>query len=274
MTKDARKPGYLHGYSAEEQERLYSQARFLEGPLYETLDFSSFQNLLEVGAGVGAQTEIILRRFPHLKVCGIDASPQQVTRAKAHLKDAIAAGRVELQQADALHIPYPDNAFDGAFCCWFLEHVAEPIGILQEIRRVLKPGGTVHCNEVLNATFFLHPYSPATLQYWFAFNDHQWQIKGDPFVGAKLGNYLLAAGYQNVATTVKSFHYDNRAPKQRAQMIEYWTRMLLSGTPSLLESKRITPELVEEMKAELGRLKNDPDAVFFYSCIQARAQVF
>jgi ubiquinone/menaquinone biosynthesis C-methylase UbiE len=274
MQKDTPKAGYLHGYSPEEQERLYAQARFLESSLYDTLDFSSFHQMLEVGMGVGAQTEIILRRFPALKVYGVDASPEQLARAKTHLKDAVAAGRVDIREADALHLPYSEDFFDGAFCCWFLEHVPEPVGILKEIRRVLKPGGTIFCNEVLNATFFLHPYSPATQQYWLSFNDHQWAIKGDPFVGGKLGNILLAAGYQNVSTAVKSFHYDNRAPKQRAQMIEYWTRMLLSGTPSLLAAKRITPEIVEEMKAELGRLKSDPDAVFFYACIQARGQVF
>lgn len=272
--KQGQRAGYLHGYSTEEQDRLYSQARFLEPFLYDTLDFAPYHKLLEVGVGVGAQTEILLRRFPNLTISGVDASEAQLRRAEKHLAAAIAAKRVELTLADATALPFQDNAFDAAFCCWFLEHVADPIAILKEARRCLKPGGTIYCNEVLNATLFLHPYSPATSQYWFAFNDHQWNLKGDPFVGAKLGNYLLDAGYQNISTIPKNFHYDNRAPKQRAQLIDYWTRMLLSGAPSLLEAKRVTPEIVVEMKNELTRLTNAPDAVFFYSCIQAKGQVF
>jgi ubiquinone/menaquinone biosynthesis C-methylase UbiE len=266
--------GYLHGYSSSEQDRLYRQARFLEPRIFEDVDFSKERSIVEVGCGVGAQTEILLERFPHLKISGIDASREQLLRAEQRLKPAITAGRVNLTQGDALKLPYPDSAFDGAFICWFLEHVESPKEALDEVHRVLTPGGTVYCSEVLNATFYLHPYSPATQQYWFHFNDHQWNLKGDPFVGAKLGNLLLQTGFQNIRTSVKTFHYDNRMPKMRAQMIEEWTNLLLSGAPSMIQSGRVTPQLVADMTDELEKLKNDADAVFFYSFIQAKAQVF
>jgi ubiquinone/menaquinone biosynthesis C-methylase UbiE len=266
--------GYLHGYTSEEQDRLYRQARFLEPRVFEDIDYKDCRRIVEVGCGVGAQTEILLERFPQIKVSGIDASREQLLRAEKQLKKAIAEGRVSLTQGDAAKLPYGESAFDGAFVCWFLEHVESPSAILDEIRRVLIPGGVIYCSEVLNATFYLHPYSPATQQYWFHFNDHQWNIKGDPFVGAKLGNLLLKAGFQNIQTSVKSFHYDNRMPKMRAQMIDEWTNLLLSGAPGIIQSGRVTEKLVDEMKTELETLKNDPDAVFFYSFIQARAQVF
>src|SRR5207244_3907363 len=127
--------------------------------------------------------------------------------------------------------------------------------------------------EVMNACFFVHPYSPFTLRYTFAYNDHQWNLGGDPFVGAKLANYLLAAGFQGVATEVKLFHYDNRAPRKRAEFIEYWADLLLSGAPALLKAKRVTPKIVTGMRSELRKLKTDPDAVFFDAFVQARAQV-
>ncbi len=267
-------PGYLHGYSSEEQDRLYKQAQFLEPSVFEGVDFSENKRVLEVGCGVGAQTEILLRRFPQLKVQGVDASEPQIARAKAHLAADVKAGRAAFDVGDALHLPYPDNSFDGAFLCWFLEHVQEPVGILREVIRVLNAGGRISCNEVLNATFYVHPYSPATLQYWFAFNDHQWTLKGDPFVGAKLANYLLAAGFQNVQTQPAVLHYDNRAPKQRARFIEYWTSLLLSGAKGLIDAGKVTEEIVQEMTRELDKLKDDPDAVIFYSYIKATAQAF
>lgn len=267
-------PGYLHGYSSEEQDRLYKQAQFLEPSVFEGVDFSENKRVLEVGCGVGAQTEILLRRFPQLKIQGVDASEPQIARAKAHLAADVKAGRAAFDVGDALHLPYPDNSFDGAFLCWFLEHVQEPVGILREVIRVLNAGGRISCNEVLNATFYVHPYSPATLQYWFAFNDHQWTLKGDPFVGAKLANYLLAAGFQNVQTQPAVLHYDNRAPKQRARFIEYWTSLLLSGAKGLIDAGKVTEEIVQEMTRELDTLKDDPDAVIFYSYIKATAQAF
>jgi ubiquinone/menaquinone biosynthesis C-methylase UbiE len=267
-------PGYLHGFTKEEQDRLYRQARFLERSIYAHVDYSKRSRLLEVGCGVGAQTEILLERFPNLTIDGIDAAAAQIGRAKERLATSVKGGRARFHVGDALHLPFAESTFDSAFVCWFLEHVQAPVEILKEIRRTLVAGAVIYCTEVQNASFYVHPYSPATLQYWFAFNDHQWTLKGDPFVGAKLGNYLLSAGYQNIETRVGVEHYDSRAPKHRAQFIEYWTSLLLSGAPGLLDAGRITPEIVEEMKRELEIVKHDPDAVFFYAWFQAKAEAF
>lgn len=264
--------GYLHGFSKDEQDRLYQQARFFEPSVYQNVDFSQAKNLIEIGCGVGAQTEILLERFPEVDITGVDASEDQIARARDHLTEAVSEGRVDLHQVDALHLPFEENSFDGAFICWLLEHVQTPVEILKEAHRVLRPHGKIICNEVLNATFYMHPYSPATQQFWFEFNDHQWNLKGDPFVGGKLANYLLQANFQEIKTEVITHHYDNRTPKIRAQFIEYWTSLLLSGAPALIKVGKVTPEIVEEMKAEFARLKDDPNTVIFYSWIQAQAK--
>lgn len=265
---------YLHGFSKKEQDRLYRQARFLESPVFDGIDLSSCKRVLEVGCGVGAQTAILLERFPNITVTGIDISETQLKRAKDHLKESVKMGRAQLVRTSADQLPFQDNSFDAAFSTWFLEHVQNPVEILNEIRRVLKAGAFIYLHEVLNATLYMHPYSPATLKYWFEFNDHQWNLKGDPFVGAKLGNYLLASGFQNVSTEVVTFHFDNRSPKKRADFIEEWTSVLLSGAPNLLAAKKVTRKLVEEMKEELHLLKVAHDSVFFSSTVRARGQAF
>jgi len=266
--------GYIHGFSTHEQDRLYQQARVHEPIIFSQIDFKNAENILEVGSGVGAQTQILLEHFPQLKISCVDASAAQVDRARKTLKDKIAAGKVEIQVGDAMDLPYDDDKFDGAFVCWLLEHLQNPVDVLKEIKRVLKANGIIYCNEVFNSTFYCHPYSPSTLKYWMEFNDYQYSLKGDPFVGGKLANYLLAAGYQNVTTKVLTHQYDNRTPKKRALFIDYWAGLLLSGAPSLIESGRVTEELVEEMKTELNELKKAEDAVIFYSWILAKGQVF
>lgn len=266
--------GYIHGFTKEEQDRLFQQARVHEEKIFSQVDFSGCERILEIGSGVGAQTQILLERNPQAKVQCVDASAEQVNRARTALEEYVKAGRVRIDQADALHLPYAENSFDGAFVCWLLEHVQNPVAILEEARRVLKPGGAIFCNEVFNATFYVHPYSPATLKFWFEFNDHQWSLKGDPFVGGKLANYLMDAGFQNVTTKVLTYQFDNRMPKKRAAFIDYWTKLLLSGAPGLIAAGRITPELVEEMQAESERLKSARDSVIFYSWILARAEAY
>lgn len=139
---------------------------------------------------------------------------------------------------------------------------------------MLVPGSPVVCNEVLNATFFIDPYSQATLRYWMEFNDHQLSLGGDPFVGAKLGNLLQSVGFRDVQTEVKTFHLDNRAPGERAEFLAFWTDLLLSGAPALLAAQKVSQDIVDEMTRELVRVARDPNSVIFYSFIQARARAW
>jgi ubiquinone/menaquinone biosynthesis C-methylase UbiE len=270
----ARGRGYLHGFTQHEQDRLYRQARYLEDAVHDRLPFRRSRRLLEVGCGVGAQTEILLRRFPELHVTGVDRSAQNLARARRHLDGcAWAKGRFQLQRSAAETLPFAADAFDAAFLCWILEHVDDAARTLSEVRRVLRPGSPVVVTEVQNATFFLDPYSPNTLQYWMAFNDTQLELGGDPFVGARLGNLLLAGGYGDIRTEVKTFHFDNRTPADRTEFLAYWTELLLSGAPELAKSGKVSAAVVEGMQRELERVARDPDAVFWYSFVQARARV-
>jgi ubiquinone/menaquinone biosynthesis C-methylase UbiE len=265
---------YLHGYSSIEQQRLRDQAQITERLIYRDVDFMDQSHILEVGCGVGAQTEILLRRFPFTQVTGIDLNQEQLDSAAQNLgRCPWAAGRYELLPADASAPPFQDNTFDGAFLCWVLEHVPEPVSVLQSLSRVLAPESPVWITEVLNSTFFLDPYSPALWQYWMAFNDYQYEQAGDPFVGAKLGNLLLEAGFSDIQTQVKTFHYDRRNPRQRQAIIAFWQELLLSAADSLLSAGRVDEPLVQAMRRELAQVQNNPDAVFFYSFIQAHARV-
>jgi len=266
--------GYVHGFTRDEQDRLYRQARFLEPRVHEGMPFRRTKQLIEIGCGVGAQTDILLRRHPEMHVTGVDASATNLARAKAHLgKLPWAKGRYALHAGDAGHLDFAADKFDGAFLCWILEHVADPMLVLSEARRVLRPGSPIVVTEVQNATFFLQPYSPHTLTYWKAFNEHQIALRGDPFVGAKLGNLLQAVGYRDIEVAVKPIHLDNRAPGERAEFLEYWTELLLSGAGGLSGAGKVSNKVVEGMKVELQRIAHDPDAVFFYAFVQARAVV-
>ncbi len=270
--RDPESHTYLHGYTSTEQDRLRRQARFLEPAVFRDIDYPGARRLLEVGSGVGAQTEVLLRRFPDLHVTCVDLNPSQIEAAHRNL-DAIPEwrGRYALQQADATALPFADDSFDSAFLCWVLEHVPSPAGVLAETRRVLAPGARIHTTEVMNASLFIAPHAPNTMAYWSALNDFQQDQHGDPFVGAKLGNLLQAAGYRDISLQARTFHLDNRAAGERAAMFAYWEELMLSAADALRADGRITAEVVEGMHSETRALIEDPDAVFFYAFIQAHA---
>lgn len=266
---------YLHGFNTVEQNRLKKQATFTEFSVYQDINLADVKKLLEVGCGVGAQSEILLRRFPNINLTSIDLSDNQLRAAKETLEAlSYAQGRYSLHKMNASDMEFDSHNFDGAFLCWILEHVPDPAKVLSEVRRVLKPGSVIYITEVLNSSFFLEPYSPNVWKYWMAFNDYQFDMKGDPFVGAKLGNMLLQQGYRDIEVSTKTWHLDNRRPDKRKEFIDFWTELLLSAADQLIAASYVDQETVDKVKEELKIVRRDPNAVFYYSFIQARAKAF
>ena len=269
----SKRSSYLHGFTATETDRLQVQARTTEPWIHDRLPFRRARRMLEVGSGVGAQTEILLRHFPELELTCVEKSSKQIEIARRFLRGvAHAHDRYEIHREDAMQLSFGRECFDGAFLCWILEHVPDPAQVLAEVRRVLVPGSPIVVTEVMNHTFFLDPYSPNTWRYWMAFNDVQREMGGDPFVGAKLGNLLQQNGYRDIQTEVKVVHFDNREPGERADFIGFWSDLLLSGAEQLIAAKKVSKSMVERMQRELDRVAHDPNSIFFYAFLQARAR--
>jgi SAM-dependent methyltransferase len=101
--------------------------------------------VLDVGAGTGNLTIAALDRWPDLVVTAIDASEEML----ATLGTAVAAdrpsavGRLTTQVADAAALPVPDASLDVVMSSFVLQLVPNRARVLREIRRVLRPGGTL-----------------------------------------------------------------------------------------------------------------------------------
>ncbi len=261
---------YLHGFSRIEQERLIHQAAFLENWVYEGIDLKKCKNLLEVGCGIGAQSRILLKRFPKMHIDGVDFSAEQLEVAKILLKKNLGK-RIELHRQDA-QILKLDQKYDAAFLCWLLEHVPNPAAVLEQVRKHLNPGAKIYCTEVFNHTLFLDPYSPAVIKYWSEFNDLQWNINGHPFIGGQLGNLLKAAGFKNIKVEFRPLHFDARNIKLRNKFIDYFFGIFLSASNVLLSEGRVTADLIAQMKDEVAQSKKIKESMFFYSFARAVAE--
>lgn len=252
---------YLHGFSKEEQDRLYYQARLLEEEVYRGIDFRRSKKIIEVGCGVGAQTEILLERFPHLKILGVDFSQAQINVAKKRLKKYINSGQVRLLCMNAEDIGQIKEKFDGAFICWFLEHVPDPLKILKPLNKILSRGAKLYCTEVQNAAFFLNPYSPNILKYWFEFNDFQWENGGNPFMGATLGNLLLKTKYRKIDVDFRGMTFDSRDKRARRKFVLYFEELLFSASENLIQHKYITKKHLAKVRSEVKKFSGDSNAV-------------
>ena len=102
------------------------------------------QRVLDFGCGTGGLTLLIKRLHPDVHVVGLDPDPHALGRARR--KAARAQAEIQLDQGFGDALPYPDASFDRVLSAFVLHHVpaAEKEPTLREVRRVLKPVGTLH----------------------------------------------------------------------------------------------------------------------------------
>lgn len=91
--------------------------------------------LLDVGCGSGDYLDL-MRALGWKRVVGVDISERGVTAARDLLG-------LEAHQGQLAEIGFPDATFDAITMSHTLEHVADPVALLSEARRILRPGGRV-----------------------------------------------------------------------------------------------------------------------------------
>ena len=100
--------------------------------------------VLEIGIGAGYSLKEIADSVGDTgKACGIDITPQMLEITRRRLEKARLTDRVELCEGDARNTPYEDRKFDAVYMASTLELFDTPDipRVLEEIKRVLKPGG-------------------------------------------------------------------------------------------------------------------------------------
>lgn len=117
----------------------------------ETIDLAHLpiragDRVLDLGCGEGRHTIAAwLQREAHC--VGVDLSPRDVSRASDKADPfrpefpASATRSIGFGVADGLRLPFADHSFDVVICSEVLEHIGPYREVLDEIRRVLKPGG-------------------------------------------------------------------------------------------------------------------------------------
>jgi ubiquinone/menaquinone biosynthesis C-methylase UbiE len=258
--------GYIHTFSKREQDRLLKQGQFLEPYIHPKIDFTNCHHLLEIGCGVGAQISVLAKNYPDLIIDGIDLVESQIDRANIVLEDLIASGRVSLIIASAYQLPFPENYYDGAGIFSVLEHIDNPVAVLNEARRVLKFGGVLYCTEVFNSGLYIDPNCPAISEYWTAFNRYQIDMGGDPDIGMKLVSLALEAGFKHIDFHDVSPILDGRmtSKSKRTEFLNFWKSLFLSASESLIAEGRTTSAVVSKLHDEFNGLIGNRAAVFMY----------
>jgi ubiquinone/menaquinone biosynthesis C-methylase UbiE len=191
---------------------------------------------IDVGCGSGAFTELLARHCAPAEIQGVDPSEAQL--AFAHTRPA--AQRAVFQLGDAMALPFPNDRFDAAVMSLVIFFVPDPVKGVDEMVRVVRPGGTVaaYAWDTLGGGF---PFAPIREELdAMGFNPPQ-----PPSVGASRAEALrdlwAGAGLENIETREIS------VTRVFNDFDEFWTTSTLTGSTR--------PTLAAMQPAEIDQLK-------------------
>lgn len=177
--------------------------------------------VLDVATGTGMVATALVRRYG-CSVVGLDQSPEMLAGARAKLDaDPRLAAHIDLVRGEAESLPFADGEFDHLTFTYLLRYVDDPGATMNELARVVKPGGHIASLEFMLppnalARFLWRVYTRAFMPVLGRVISRDWYEVGR-FLGPSITDLYRRlplerqlelwrdAGIQNVQARVMSF---------------------------------------------------------------------
>ena len=189
-------PDYTMGYGETYLEFL-SSIEVSEAAGHLTPYLKPGLSLLDLGCGPGFISVSLAELIVPGELYGIDMEPSQVAIA-SQIAEEHGCENTEFRVADAAELPFADQFFDVVHCCDILAYIPDTAAVLEEVKRVLKPGGIISCREMIIDSSFVHPGREILTMGWNAFADLLLSDDGHPQMGKEVNAHLLEAGFYDV----------------------------------------------------------------------------
>ncbi|MFC1414834.1 class I SAM-dependent methyltransferase [Streptacidiphilus sp. N1-12] len=196
---------YTHGFHAAVL-RSHSWRTAANSAAYLLPELKPGQELLDVGCGPGTITADLAKIVAPGRVTAVDYSAEVLAQAERAVAEAGVSG-VVFEVADIHALPYPDDSFDVVHAHQVLQHVADPVQALREMRRVCRPGGVVAARDSDYAAFTWFPAVPE-LDDWNALYHRVARSNGgEPEAGRMLRSWARAAGFTELSSGSATWCY-------------------------------------------------------------------
>ena len=256
----------MHGYTSRESLRLREQSAILETILHSDTAFPADSHVLEAGCGVGAQSSILSSKCPGTRFTAVDISEDSLIQAKC-----LDLPNFTFTKGDIFALPFENEFFDHVFVCFVLEHLNAPVRALTELRRVLRPGGTLVLIEGDHGSCFWHPETERSLSVWNALIAVQRKLGHDPNIGRRIGPLLTAAGFEVQSTRPCWLYADANSQQLLDGMVNHIIVPMVMTVREAVTGKFMKPDDWDRGIAELEASGNPPEGTFFYTWFKAVA---
>ncbi len=189
--------------------RFQAQAEWthdLRAHLFPQADLARARRILEVGAGTGVITGE-LHELSSARLYGLDLDPVRLALV-ARPEDP----RTRFIAGNALDLPFPSATFEIAYCHFLLLWIADPVQALEEMKRVVRPGG--HVLALAEPDYGGRIDYPLELADLGRLQAESLRDQGaDPHRGRQLGALFQAAGLLSIEVGILGGYWKVPSPK-------------------------------------------------------------
>jgi len=265
------KNAYVHGYNHRENIRLQDQASTLVELLHSDTAYPAGNSVLEAGCGVGAQTVTLARNSPDALITSVDISEVSLAEAKRKVV-AEGLGNVRFEQGDIFNLPYGHESFDHIFVCFVLEHLANPVSALVELKNHLRPSGTLTVIEGDHGSAYFYPDSHEAHRAIQCQVELQRRAGGNAMIGRELYPLLIRAGFNLIRVSPRMVYADSSRP----ELVDGFTKKTFTAMIEGVRESAISEGIIDSdifIKGirDLYRTA-EPDGVFCYTFFKAVAE--
>jgi ubiquinone/menaquinone biosynthesis C-methylase UbiE len=194
---------YTHGHHASVlRSHRWRTAKNSAGYLLPYL--ATGQSLLDVGCGPGTITADLARLVAPGRVVGVDT--EQALAQHDHT-GADEPDNLGFEVGDAYQLGYPDGSFDIVHAHQLLQHLADPVAALVEMRRVCAPGGRVAARDADYQAMTWYPSAPRLDRWLTLYEAVARGNHAEPDAGRRLRAWALQAGFAEVTSTASAWCY-------------------------------------------------------------------
>ncbi|MDE3722070.1 methyltransferase domain-containing protein [Nocardiopsis sp. N85] len=251
---------YTHGQHPSVTDS-YRWRNAANSAAYALAEMTPGRSLLDIGCGPGTITADLAARVAPGRVVALDSSAEAVDLARATAEKEGVEG-VEFRVGDVHELDLPDASFDVVHAHQVLQHVADPVRALSEMRRVTAPGGVVAACDSDYAGMYWYPRAPELDAWMDLYQRVARHNGGEPDAGRRMVAWARAAGFTDVTYLAEAWSHSS--PERRAWWGGMWSRRILESdlARQALAEGHATREELERISAGWAAWSEDPEGVF------------
>lgn len=184
------------------------------------------QEVLDVGCGPGTITIDFAHRVTPGNVVGIDSSPAPLREAGDQAQRQ-GVRNISFAVADVGNLNFVEGTFDVVHAHQVLQHLADPVAALREMRRVCKPGGVVAARDADCAAMTWYPPQPRLDRWLELYQQVARSNRGEPEAGRRLLSWARAAAFSTITSSATAWCY--ASPEERAWWGGLWAERTTSS---------------------------------------------